>query len=1146
MHLLAVETGSLDEIDGAVDLGQTPADVVVLSFSDSDLSALAAIWSESHLKDAGVRFPSLRLASLKRLRHPMSVDLYIERVIAGARIVIVRGLGGLDYWRYGFEQIADVARRKQILFVALPGDDRSDARLDAISTASRDTLEIFERYFRAGGPANARNILLYAAKLLGADATPEPPVELDAALALDRRGEPVPLERLEPGTGAQAFVVFYRASLLAGDYKPVLAIVDQLTQRGLNAIAIAVTSLKDPEAARPLAALIARARPDIILNATAFSALRADDTTVLDAADCPVLQVALAGHPREAWETASRGLSPSDLAMNVVLPELDGRIFTRAVSFKVDLPAEDGLEYARVVHEPDAGRVAFVADLAAAWVRLRRTPRAERKLAVLLSDYPNRAGRTGYACGLDTPESVAEVLALMGAAGYAIGDDRVDARSLIDQLAGLAPSNTIEIPLAWYARHLSGLPQSVQVVLADAWGAPDTDPACDGTHLRFPCVRQGHVVVALQPDRGALGDRKAGYHDLQLPPRHSYVALYAWLRREVGIDALVHMGTHGTLEWLPGKALALADTCFPEVVLGPVPVIYPFIVNNPGEAVQAKRRISAVTIGHLTPPLCEAGLSGPLGELEGLIEEYAEADGVDRRRIAILEREILERAWRSGLAEDCGLKTSDAPREAVAKLDAQLCDIKDLAIRDHLHVFGRAPGAESASALATAIVRATLTADFDATTASIAACAKHERAALIAALDGRRVAPGPSGAPTRGRQDVLPTGRNLTTVDPRAVPTRTAAIVGQRAADEVVRRYLQDHGDYPRALMLDLWASASLRTGGDDLAQALAFLGARPKWDDGSNRVVGIEVLPIAKLERPRIDVTLRISGSFRDIFPAQIALFDLAVRLVSERDEPEEWNPLATAQRAGASLARVFGGGPGTYGAGAASAALDGAWGTRADLAQAYMDASSHAYGAESGERAAPLEFADRVAAADALVHVQDDRERDLLDGDGVADFAGGFAAAAERAGRAPSLYHLDTSRPDEPRARTIEEEIVRIVRGRLTNPRWLDGMTGHGHRGVAEIAQGVDALYAFAATADVVKDHLFDAVHDAIVADDARIRLLLDLNAPATEAIVARLKDAIDRRLWTPRRNAVHGELASVLDGRRALASVAEGVKP
>ena len=1134
MHLLAVETGSLDEIDGAVDLGQTPADVVVLSFSDSDLSALAAVWSEEP-----TRFPSLRLASLKQLRHPMSVDLYIERVIAGARFVIVRGLGGLDYWRYGFEQIATVARRSGIHFVALPGDDRRDTRLDAISTLPRKDVAVFEQYFRSGGPANARNLLLYASRWLGAEQTADPPVDIPSALALDANGDPVRLEDVAATPQqATALIVFYRASLLAGDTQPVTALREALRQRGFNAIALAVTSLKDADVAHPVSALIDRVRPDIVLNATAFSALRADETTLLDAADCPVLQVALAGHPREAWDEAARGLSPSDLAMNVVLPELDGRLFTRAISFKKELPADAGLEYARIVHDPDPGRVAFVADLAARWVALRRKPRRERKLALFLSDYPNRAGRTGYACGLDTAESLVEIVTALRGAGYAVGQDAVEGGDLIARLSGEAPSDTIRVPLEWYRAHLATLPAGVQDALASAWGAPDTDPAVRDGRFRFSCQRYGNLVVTLQPDRGSRGDRKASYHDLELPPRHAYVALYAWLRREECVDALVHMGTHGTLEWLPGKALALSDTCFPEAVLGPLPVIYPFIVNNPGEAVQAKRRISAVTIGHMTPPLCEAGLEGPLGELEGLIEEYAEADGVDRRRIAILEQEILDRAWRSGLAKDCGLEKDDAPRDAIAKLDAQLCDIKDLAIRDHLHVFGREPSDASSAALAAAMVRAAPGADPTRIASAIAACAEHERDALIAALDGRRVAPGPAGAPTRGRRDVLPTGRNLTTIDPRAVPTRTAAIVGQRAADEVVRRYLQDHGDYPRALMLDLWASASLRTGGDDLAQALSFLGVRPTWDDGSNRVTGIEVLPIAKLDRPRIDVTLRISGSFRDIFPAQIALFDLAVRRVAERDEPDEWNPLASERRKGASLARIFGGEPGTYGAGAASAALDGMWGARADLAAAYLEASSHAYSGDNGERAARREFEERVAGADALVHPQDDRERDLLDGDGVADFAGGFAAAAAQLGRSPSLYHLDTSLPENPRARTIEEEIVRIVRGRLINPRWLSGMIGHGHRGVAEIAQGVDALYAFAATAGIVGDHLFDAVHDSILADEERLAALLALNPAAVRAIASRLEDAIARGLWTPRRNAVHAELAQVFASKRTAA--------
>ena len=662
-----------------------------------------------------------------------------------------------------------------------------------------------------------------------------------------------------------------------------------------------------------------------------------------------------------------------------------------------------------------------------------------------------------------------------------------------------------------YRAWLNGLPPDLQRALAETWGAPAGDA------FRLPVLRCGNVLVLLQPDRGALGDRKSGYHDVNCPPSHAYVALYAWLRETEKIDALVHLGTHGTLEWLPGKALALSAECWPEAVLGALPVIYPFIVNNPGEAVQAKRRLAAVTIGHLTPPLSAAGLHGPLAELEGIIEEYAAADGLDRRRLSFLEDEIVERAWNSGLAADCGLLKGEPNRQAIAKLDAQLCDIKELSIRDGLHIFGRTPDEATVQALALATGRE----------AAIRACGDRERAALVAALDGRRVAPGPAGAPSRGRADVLPTGRNLTSIDPRAIPTRTASAIGVRAANEVVRRYLQDHGEPPRALVIDLWASASLRTGGDDLAQALWYLGVQPTWDKASSRVTGIEILPLAALDRPRIDVTLRISGLFRDIFETQIALFDMAVRRIAELDEEAADNPLAEARRRGADLARVFGGAPGSYGAQAADTALDGDWRSRDELGEVYLAAVTHAYGGAEPVRAAGDGFRTRVSEADALVHPQDDRERDLLDGDGVADFAGGFAAAAALLGNEPELYHLDTSQTEAPKARRLAEEIARIVRGRLTNPRWLAGMLEHGHRGVAEIAQGVDALYAFAATTRAVPDHLFDATHAALIADEAVRTAMTEKNPAATAAIAARLRDALARGLWTTRRNAVDHEL-------------------
>jgi cobaltochelatase CobN len=1131
MHLLVTEQATLDETETAVDLEQTPADVVVLSFSDSDLSALAAAWTvDSEL------LPTLRLASLKQLRHPMSVDLYVDAVIAGSRLVVVRSLGGFDYWRYGLERVAAVSRRNGILLVALPGDDRPDARLEALSTAGKEAVSAFDGYFREGGAENLGKALRLGADLLAGRPHLCLPKPLGVSIGLLSDGRTTAAEGLSvtPAGRPVALVLFYRASLLAADTEPVLALMRALSAEELEPLSIAVSSLKDRAAADQVAAVVARTRPAVVINATAFSARRDDDTTVLDAADCPVLQVALAGGARTAWAGSARGLSPSDLAMNVVLPELDGRLFTRAISFKAETRHNPDLQFSSVVHAAAEDRIGFVARLAAAWARLRATPREQRRVALVISDYPARGGRTGYACGLDTPRSVQEIVRQLADAGYDTQGAAWTADEIIARLTGAGSRDLLCVSLADYERWLSALPASVAEAMLSAWGPPQADPACADGHFRFACLRAGNVTVLLQPDRGSRGERKQGYHDGARPPRHSYAALYACLRERERIDVLIHLGTHGTLEWLPGKAVALGQECFPEVILGPVPVIYPFIVNNPGEAVQAKRRIAAVTVGHLTPPLCEAGLHGPMGELEGLIEEYAEADGVDRRRTPLLEAEILERAWRSGLAEDCGVHRSDPPRAAIAKLDAQLCDIKDLAIRDSLHVFGRDPPAAARDALAEATARnlgsSAVTEVTEQAKILLDACAGQERAALLAALDGRRIAPGPAGAPTRGRLDVLPTGRNLTTVDPRSIPTRTAAAIGARAAAEVVRRHLQDHGEHPRSIVLDLWASASLRTGGDDLAQALAYLGVRPTWDTGSNRVIGVEVLPLAMLDRPRIDVTLRISGLFRDIFQAQIALFAIAVKSVAARAEDDAWNPLAAARRCGQHLARVFGGAPGTYGAGTAETVLDTDWTSRADLAAAYVALSSHSFGANDEGAPAEREFLERVAAADALVHPQDDRERDLLDGDGIADFAGGFAAAAATLGRSPALYHLDTSRPETPVARTIQEEITRIVRGRLTNPRWIAGMLGHGHRGVAEMAQAVDALYAFSASAGIVPGHLFDAVHDALVADPSVLSAAAAANPAAVEAIKERLEDAIARGLWTPRRNAVHAELARI----------------
>ena len=1112
MHLLATSSTTLDEIVEPIDLGQTPGDLAVLSFADSDLASLAAAWAME--RDV---LPSLRLASLRDLRHPMSVDLWIDRVALHAKVILVRLLGGLEWWRYGVERLSALARERGIALAVIPGEDRDDLRLAEASTLPQHELDALLCFFREGGRENMRALLRRLAGHAG--------IALDAV-------EPRPVPRMAgylPGAGAvdldaladslvsdrpTAAILFYRSMLLAADTVAIDALCEALAVRGVTPAPLVITSLKDAAAGEFLRAALARLRPAVIITTTAFAAGGDPGApTPLDDAGVPLLQVVIATTKRAAWRESARGLGVSDLAMHVVLPELDGRILTGAIAFKDALPLHDGLAFAALANRPEPDRITMVADRVAALVRLQATPRRERRVALLMPDYPGAQGRTGYAVGLDVPGSVVAVLSDLAAADYAVNAAPRTPKALLASL-GLASTNAA-LSLECYADLLAELPADMVARVRAAWGDPVDDPDARDGVFRFRARAFGNVIVAFPPDRGRSTDRRVDYHDPALPPRHALLGFGLWLRHVAKVDALLHMGAHGTLEWLPGKAVALSSACFPEALVGPLPVVYPFIVSNPGEAAQAKRRIAAVTIGHLPPALVETELSGDARALERLVDEYAQADGLDRRRRDRLAALIVETATRSGLAREAGISGDANPDDALRRIDAWLCDLKDLAIKDGLHVFGRAadlPGLEP-------IWRAS---------------ADAEQAALLTALDGRRVPPGPAGAPARGRRDVLPTGRNLFTADPRTLPTPTAMDFGRLAADEVIRAHLQAHGEMPRALVIDLWGSATLRTGGEEIAQGLAFMGCQPLWDQATGRVTAVEVLPTAAVGRPRIDVTWRVSGLFRDLFPAQLALIDAAVRAVALREEADDENPLSATLRASgddgaATLARIFSTAPGAYGAGVE--ALLGRECDRAEIGAAYLAAASHAYGgAEGTATAAPGAFAARVATADLLVHPGDDPGRDLLEGAEDAAFVGGFAAAASALGRTPDLVMLDATDPRRPRARPLAAALARIVRARAVNPRFVEGLMRHGPRGAAELAETVDRLVAFAETTDAVPSALLDLVHEAYLADPRVRDFLIRENPAAARAIVDRLDGARRRGLWHPRRNDVDADLAAL----------------
>jgi cobaltochelatase CobN len=1049
LHLLVRDTRSLDDIEEATDLAQAPADILFLSFSDSDLGAAAQAWQNMPEPK-----PSLRLAQLATLRHPMSVDLHIEQTVQFSRCVIIRLLGGVAYFRYGIEEILSVCRHQKIVLAIVPGDDRDDPQLEEFSTIGPALRHRLAALLRQGGPRNIFHALNLAAHLAGLreddhqEAEEFPDFGEFALPSVER-------------SGGLAVIIFYRAHLLAADIAPIEALAARLAAAGMSVRALFVASLKHSDAAAFVRHRLSQWQPHVVLNATLFSARQNDVGSPLDAAGVAVLQLILAGSTAQAWESSWRGLTPADLAMQVVLPELDGRLLTTAISFKGPAPVHPALQFTRMAHVPHAEGIALAAARAERWARLSSRPRYDRRIAIVLSDYPGSPGQVAHAVGLDTIASLHGILLLLQAEGFDTGEQ-------------VPPSGALKTLL------------------------------CDGAARRAVF---GKIIVAVQPDRALSDDRRALYHDPDMAPCDRYIQFYEFLCREV--DALVHLGTHGTLEWLPGKSVALSEKCFPLRLLGGLPVIYPFIVNNPGEAAAAKRRLGAVTIGHMTPPLRQAALHGPAAALEKLIDEYAAADGLDRRRTDSLRRLILEHAERSGLLAESGVAPGD---DALARLDAYLCDLKDMQIRDGLHVFGRAPSEESRKNLLHAVARTCPEVLLTTLEERLFASAACERAALLAALDGRFVAPGPAGAPSRGRADVLPTGRNLFTSDPRAIPTPSALRLAEKSAENLLRRWFQDHGEFPRSLVLDMWGSTSLRTGGEDFCLALVLLGARPLWDDGSARVTGIEILPLALLDRPRVDVTLRISGLFRDAFETQLRLFDEAVRTVAARDEASDFNPLA-----GRSGSRIFGPAPGSYGAGIAAALLHEA--DKKMLGDAYLAASATSFSAQAVDGG----FAARVAASDGFVHQQDHAETDLLDSIEYAAHEGGYAAAR---GAGATLYHLDTSRPETPRTRSVAEEVRRVVRARAANPVWIAGMMRHGYRGAAEIARSLDALMGFATTLPERFDRQFDLLFDATLGEKTVAAFLRAENPAACAAMEARFTQARAKNLWHPARNDLGGD--------------------
>ncbi len=1247
MHLLAAKPGGISDGGEAVDLAQSPGDMVILSAADTDLQMLSAAYQRQELVADP---PSLRLANLMNLGHNMSVDLYVDGIISAAKLVIIRLLGGVNYWPYGVEQVVQCCRRLDIALAIVPGDDQPDAELHGLSTLGAESCHRIWQYFVHGGPDNGAQLLNHAASLLDRDvAWREPAPLLRAGIYWPGAGA-VGLADIQAHWRAGAAIVaitFYRAHFQADNLDPVDGVIEALRRRGLNPLPIFVASPKEPVSAETVNAIFTEATPDLILNATGFAVSKPGaerDDSPLERPGIPVIQMIFSGGNEEDWRDNLNGLGARDIAMNVALPEVDGRIISRAVSFKAEARFDKATQSPVIAYKGVPDRIDFVCDLAANWLRLAQTPAPDRRLALIFANYPNKDGRLGNGVGLDSPASALNLLRALKEAGYAVGDLPAKGDDLIHRLAA-GPTNDltdraqrpggIKYALADYRTFFDGLPTEIREQVTQRWGPPEDDAFVVNGHFVLAAFYQGNVAVGLQPARGYNIDPKSTYHDPDLVPPHGYLAFYAWLRQSFGAQAIIHMGKHGNLEWLPGKSLALSDGCFPEAVLGPLPHLYPFIVNDPGEGTQAKRRAQAVIVDHLTPPLTRAESYGPLAELELLVDEYYEAAGLDPRRLNLLSRQILDLTRDIGLDRDAGIAAQDDDDAALAKLDNYLCDLKEMQIRDGLHVLGEPLQGRLRRDLLVALVRLprqgkpndprdnslirALAADFDfafdpldcalgeawhgakpaalqdilpdvtwrshgdtverleemaahlvdgvlrpepgwtATAAvleaievqvapAVDACGELEISALIKGLDGKFVQPGPSGAPTRGRLDVLPTGRNFYSVDSRTVPTPSAWQLGWKSAGLLLDEYRQSHGEWPRHLAISAWGTANMRTGGDDIAQALALMGVQPKWEPASRRVIGFDILPLHMLDRPRVDVTFRISGFFRDAFPTQIDLFDSAARAVAALDESEADNPLAARVRADAARlkvagqdpdlagARVFGSMPGAYGAGLQALMDERGWRDDGDLAKAYLAWGGYAYGGSAAGRPAHGQFQALLSGTQGVVQNQDNREHDLLDSDDYYQFEGGLTAAVRHfSGTQPAIYHNDHSRPFAPKIRTLEDEIGRVVRARVVNPKWIAGVMRHGYKGAFEMAATVDYLFAFAATARVVSDHHFDAVYEAYLNDREVLEFLRRNNPAALKEMAQRMTEALERGLWQSRSNSTRDALQAIIMGEQ-----------
>jgi cobaltochelatase CobN len=1181
--------------------------VLLLSTSDTDL--LTA-------RSSGATY---------RWANPSRLDIDdLPDLLSGVDLAVVRILGGYRAWQDGIDAVTSSG----VPAVLVSGEQAADAELTDRSTVPAGIAVQTHLYLAHGGVDNLRQLHAFLSDTVlmtgygFGPPVPSPTWGVSDRPAIDTDGPTIA-------------VLYYRAQQLAGNTGYVEALCRAIENAGGRALPVYCASLRtaEPEmlellgAADALVVTVLAAGGAIPATATAGGNDDSWNVAHLAALDIPILQGLCLTSPRAAWAANADGLTPLDAASQVAVPEFDGRIITVPFSFKeID---DEGL----ISYVPDTERCARVAGIAMRHARLRRIAPADKRVALVFSAYPTKHARIGNAVGLDTPASAIALLEAMRERGYRLGEipglDARDGDALVHALierggqdpdwltAGQLEGNPVRVPGTEYREWFETLPTELKDRVLQHWGQPpgrlfvDRSRDPDG-EIVVAAIQSGNVVLMVQPPRGFGDNPVAIYHDPDLPPSHHYLAAYRWLNAGFGADAIVHLGKHGNLEWLPGKTLGMSAACASDAALGDLPLIYPFLVNDPGEGTQAKRRAHAVLVDHLIPPMARAETYGDIARLEQLLDEHANIAALDPAKLPAIRQQIWTLLSAAKMDHDLGLTERPADEqfdELVLHVDGWLCEIKDVQIRDGLHILGAAPQGDHQLDLVLAILRARqlwagdqslpglrealgLAEDATSDRAAVDAAEADARALVtalqkadwdpaavdaltddpqvagvlrfaatevvprlagtaaeidqvLAALDGRFIEAGPSGSPLRGLVNVLPTGRNFYSVDPRAVPSRLAAETGAALADSLLTRYRDEFGEWPQSVGLSVWGTSAMRTAGDDIAEVLALLGIRPQWDDASRRVTGLEPIPLAELGRPRIDVTIRISGFFRDAFPHVVTMLDDAVRLAAGLDEPAEDNYVRAHAQADLaehaderrSTTRIFGSKPGTYGAGLLQLIDSRAWRSDADLAEVYTAWGGFAYGRGLDGAPASDDMQRQYRRIAVAAKNTDTREHDIADSDDYFQYHGGMVATVRAlTGRDPAAYIGDNTRPDAVRTRSLSEETSRVFRARVTNPRWMAAMRRHGYKGAFEMAATVDYLFGYDATAGVVADWMYERLTEQYVFDDVNRKFMAQSNPWALHGMAERLLEAVSRGMWA------HPE-AETVDGLRRVLLETEG---